>query len=92
MSMTRKLSSRVAPVIRKISTMSFLKVMEPSLDPKVFNVNEVAVGVNLLLLYGFGTLFHAKKTCNRRAPIMLKCKNRSSGKENLVAAGTAELP
>ncbi|UMM18462.1 hypothetical protein L5515_014520 [Caenorhabditis briggsae] len=29
------------------------RVMEPSLDPKVFNVNEVAVGVNLLLLYGF---------------------------------------
>ncbi|EFP07340.1 hypothetical protein CRE_26534 [Caenorhabditis remanei] len=30
------------------------RVMEPSLDPKVFNVNEVAVGVNLILLYGFG--------------------------------------
>lgn len=56
MSVTSKLSSRVAPVIRKISTMSFLQVMEPSLDPKVFNVNEVAVGVNLILLYGFAAI------------------------------------
>ncbi|CAI2344520.1 unnamed protein product [Caenorhabditis sp. 36 PRJEB53466] len=32
------------------------RVMEPSLDPKIFNVNEVAVGFNLLLLYGFSAV------------------------------------
>ncbi|CCD72709.1 Phosphatidic acid phosphatase type 2/haloperoxidase domain-containing protein [Caenorhabditis elegans] len=53
---TRKLSSRIVPVFRKISTMSLFQVMEPSLDPKVFNVNEVAVGLNLVLLYGFAAV------------------------------------
>uniref|UniRef100_A0A8R1I7F1 AcidPPc domain-containing protein n=1 Tax=Caenorhabditis japonica TaxID=281687 RepID=A0A8R1I7F1_CAEJA len=32
------------------------RVLEPSLDPKIFTVNEVAVGINVILLYGFAAV------------------------------------